>query len=446
MVASIFQEFLNQVWPKLTLYVSEKENGSHRVRTYLHKQRLTALYSADQKWTSTTANNRYVAADMVSLDSPLPIKARGSISQSNGEIPKIGIGFKLSESDINTINIMKAQLSTLPEGSEAYKAKKMQIIAKLANDGEKCSIGIDERNEYNYLYGISNGVVLVPDENASNTGLGLRLNYGYLKANTFKTQVAGEVDMDDIANVITHADANGVTPAIAMISKSLLTNIRKCRWARQLAADYKEQVYSAESLLPVPSEKTFKEAFQSEYGFELMVIDRTVTIQKNGKDVHLKPFNQNRIIFLPDATNDGSLVWSELAESGSPVEGVNYTTLDSYKLISRYRVTTPAFAEFTKGQALVIPVIDNVDSIYILDCSSSVELAATDATDAGSIDNKITINGKNYQKSAVVIALNNLGVVVKESAKDATVIKKINELSDEETDAFMKAIASSVIA
>ena len=71
---SIFQKFIEQFMPVLGLYITEKVNGkSERERTYLFKQRLTPVYSPDQKWEGTSANTRYVAADYVALDSPLPL-------------------------------------------------------------------------------------------------------------------------------------------------------------------------------------------------------------------------------------------------------------------------------------------------------------------------------------------------------------------------------------
>ena len=56
------------------------------------------------------------------------------------------------------------------------------------------------------------------------------------------------------------------------------------------------------------------------------------------------------------------------------------------------------------------------------------------------MDSKITIAGTAYQKSAVISALSTLGITVKSDAKDSTVIRKINELSDEDNAALMEAI------
>lgn len=443
---SIFQNLIEQFMPMLGLYVSEKVNGKNeRERTYLHKQRLTTVYSPDQKWEGTSANTRYVKADYVSLDSPLPLKRRGQISTSNGKLPKVGIRKVMNETDINNINIMNAQLSALSEVSDAYKTKKRQIIKKLADDPSACAIGIDEQNEFTYLYGISNGIVLVQADpnDTQNVGIGMRVDYGYKDSNIFRTAIADTCDGDDIQNVVDAANAAGNTIAVAMISKYRLDKIRKTRWAKELAADYQEKVYDNDSKLPVPSVKTFTEAFENEYGFNFIIVNRTVLCEKNGKDVPVKPFNQDRIVFLPNSDTDGSLVHGTLAEMTNPAENVNYSTLEEYKLISRLRLTEPSFAEVTKGQAMVLPVIEDVDGIYVLDFSKSVELDSSDLSEEAQTDESITISGIAYQKEAVINALKTLGSDVRSNAKDETVIKKINELSDEDNAALMDAIKDS---
>lgn len=441
---SIFQDFIDKIWPKLNLYISEKTNGSNRELTYLHKQRLNPVYSPDQKYETSSANTRLVAADMVAMDSALPLKKRSTVKSSNGNLPKVGMKKALKETDINNLNIMRAQMESMPEGSNQRKQKYQQILKKIADDGNSCSVGIDERNEFNYLYGISNGIVLVEvEEDSENTGVGMRVNYGYPASNIFATEVKGEVNGDDIEKVITKADSIGVTIQVAMISKTLLTKIRRSRWARELAADFKEQVYNDATKLPVPTQKTFIDAFENEYNFSFIVIDRSILLEKNGKDYPIKPFNPNRIVFLPNANTDGSLVWGTLAEATNPSKSVSYTTVDEYKLISRTRLTEPSLVELTKGQALVLPVIEDAESIFVLDVEKSVELDDSDATEEGEVDETITINGQAYTKSAVIAALDALGVSVKATAKDSTVIKHINALSDEDTEKLMAAIADA---
>jgi len=112
MEESLFIQFVTALWPKLSLYVKTKVNNG-RPMTYLHKQMLTPVYSADQKWEGTSANTVYVAADMVAMDSPLPVKKRDSIAISNGKLPKIGMEKKKGETEINTLNIMNAQYQSM---------------------------------------------------------------------------------------------------------------------------------------------------------------------------------------------------------------------------------------------------------------------------------------------------------------------------------------------
>ena len=354
----------------------------------------------------------------------------------------------MNENDINNVNIMEGQLSQLEADSDAYKLKKRQIIKKLADDPTFCSVAIDEQNEFTYLYGISNGIVLVQGDvnDPQNTGIGMRVNYGYNSNNILHTAVADECDGDDFQRINDKVNGDGNTTQVAMISKTLLDKIRKTRWARELAADYKEQIYTDASKLPVPTVKTFTEAFENEYGYGFIVVNRSILCEKNGKDVPVKPFNPDRIVFLPNADKDGSLVHGTLAEMTHPAENVSYKTIDEYKLISRLRVTEPSFAEVTKGQAMVLPVIEDVDAIYILDFSGQVELDESDKGDEAETDEKITIAGKTYKKNAVVDALNALGASVKPNAKDSAVIKKINELSDADTETLMDAIKDAVSA
>ena len=427
MKKSLFIEFISGIWPKLALYVKEKVNPTER--TYLHKTMLREVYSADQKWEGTSAKTTYVAADMVAMDSPLPIKKRGSLATSNGKLPKVGMKKILRETDINSINIMKAHYTSATT-DEAKKAEKMRIIQNLTDDGVACSVGIDEKDEANFLVGLCEGVVLVEDED--NVGTGLRVNYGYLDENTFGTTVKGELSKEDFENVNDKADADGNTIIKVMMSKKKFDEIRRTRWAKELVADSEGRVYDEDSKLKTPSSTSFQEAFEDEFGYGIQIINRTIVFEKDGKQHSVKPWNNDRLVFRCSEIV-GSLVWGTLAEATNPVEGVKYATVDKYKLISKYSKNDP-LQEFTSGQALVLPVIEDVDQIYVIDCNEakSYEVDTTkEAADTG--DTKVTINGKTYNKADVIAQLKALGATgVKSNSSDATVIAAVNGLSDED--------------
>ena len=430
MKESLFIQFIASIWPKLSLYVKEKEAPVKR--TYLHKTMLTPVYSADQKWEGTSAKTTYVAADMVAMDSPLPIKKRGTIATSNGKLPKVGMKKILRETEINAVNIMKAHYATATT-DEAKKAEKQRILTKLLNDGEACSVGIDEKNEANFLTALSEGVLLVEDED--NVGTGLRVNFGYIDSNTFGTIKKGHVSYEDIENIKSKADADGNTVTTLMLAKSKLNEIRKERWARELVADQDDKVYTDDSTLKVPSVKKFTEAFQDEFEIKLVVVDRSVIFEKNGVQKSKKPWNADRMIFLcSDAENPvvGSLVWATLAEATNPVDGVKYATVDQYKLISKYSKTDP-LQEFTNGQALVLPVIEDVDQIYVIDCTETKSAEVdTEKEKLDTTDEFTTVNGKKYKKADLIAQLKALGIKIGNKAKDEAVIAAINALSDEQ--------------
>lgn len=438
MEKSLFIEYVSKVWPKLSLFVNEKINNQKKPLKYYHKEMLTPVYSADQKWEGTSANTTYVAADMVAMDSPLPLKTRDSIARASGKLPKIGMKKQLKETQINAINIMKAQLS-MTSDENARKAQLQRIFNRIIDDGYACSVGIDERNEANFLRGLSDGIILVQDE--ENTGAGLRINYGYLPSHSFGVETLGTVTGDDIDRVISKANADDNSLAVVVIDLSTYNKIRKSQWAKELVAGYKEQVVVENSKLPVPTVTSFDDAFKAEYNLDFLKVDRTVIIEKNGKRNPYKPFNANKLIFLPSADNVGSLVWGTLAEDTNRVNGVEYSTVDSYKLISRYSMTDP-LQEFTNGQALVLPVIENVDQIYSLDISEA-QTVDTVKESEDLEDEKITIWGETYKKPDFVKELNNLtGKKLSENIDDDKLIAAVNRLNDADEEALKKAVES----
>ena len=93
MNSSLFLKYILSLFPVLQTLI-EKVNGKRGNNlTYLHKDTniLRRVYSPDNKWESDAINTNFVAADFVAADSPLPLKARDSISQAGGKIPKVGL-------------------------------------------------------------------------------------------------------------------------------------------------------------------------------------------------------------------------------------------------------------------------------------------------------------------------------------------------------------------
>ena len=130
-----------------------------------------------------------------------------------------------------------------------------------------------------------------------------------------------------------------------------------------------------------------------------------------------------------------------MAESTNPVKGVEYTIVDEYKLISRYSKTDP-LQEFTNGQALCLPVIENVDQIYSLDILEAQTVDTTKESE-DSTDVKITIWGVTYKKPEFVTEYNKIaGKNLTSTVSDDKLIAAVNRLSDADEASLKKAVES----
>lgn len=431
---SLFQKYVQRFFPKLQRLI-EKINGKRtNPLTYLYKDTsiLNKVYAQDNKWEATSVNTTYVAADFVAMDSRLPIKSRPTISTGNGKLPKSGSSRVLRESEITTLQVMEAQ------GGNAER-----IAKRLADDAVACDVGLDELMEYAFLSGFSNGYVALPDSDHENQML--RLNYGYFDSHTYGLKTEGEITTADLVRIIEAANDEQDTVQTIWIAKSKFNELRKARDSRELVASAKSQTFSSDTDLPVPNSQAYQDAFEDEYGVNFRIIDRTVVFEHNGTKKKVKPWNANRVIF---ACNQqvGSFVYGQLAENTNRVNGVEYNLIDDFKLISKYSTTDP-LTEKTSGQCIAAPIIEDVDQLYILDCSLTPATVDTEKEAADTTDVKITYEGTTYDKQKFVDALNAItGGKQTIKTSDAKILDRVNELSEEDEATLKENIADAVSA
>lgn len=429
MIRSIFAEYVDRVYPSFSR-VNEKINGKQKEITYLHKTMLRRVHSLDKKWESASFNNVYVAADMVAMDSPLPIKSRPAVSSANGKLPKVGMLKQMKETEINELDALVQRNANFAE-----------IAKRIMDDALACTKGIDLKNEYNFLYALSHGYVLVED--ADNTGVGIRVNYNYPERNTFGVVKKDHVSHEDIDRVLAAADNASVTIDHIAISKTLFDKMRKEQWAREMVANYRGITIVQNSNLPVPTASQFEEAFKDEFGdITFNVIDTSIPIEKNGVPSPTKPFAKENMIFYSGEVV-GALVWGDLAEKSHPVEGVRYVTVDEFKLIARFGETNP-LREYTSGQALVLPVIEDVDQKFMLN-TTIVQPVDDDDKGEGGKDEKITVFGHRYLKSDVVAVANEFGLEVSLSDEDTDIIEAINTLNQSKQGKMKKTLETTKV-
>jgi hypothetical protein len=415
MLQSLFPEYVKKWFAPLIKKVKETINGTIEAPKYLFKTLLKESYSTDLKWGSLSSNGTIVAADIVSMNSSLPLKKRDSMGKATGDIPKSGMKLALNEKQLSDIDILKAKGD-----------KETEIVAKIFADTKKCIAGVEERIEYMFLTALSTGLVVVPTTDTS--GVGIRADFGHPNSQKFGVKVKWEdgaaiLPLDDIANIVAAANAKGITLTKMFLDGTTFNILRKSAQIKTLYAASLQ--ISDTTNIPVPTKTIARELIMDEYGLEVVLVDRTVNIEKNGVRTAVKPWAAGSIAFL-SSMDAGELQYGTLAEENHPVEGVAYEKATSYTLVSKFHKNDP-LEEFTTSQALVIPVID-VDNLFLMDTTEAQEVDAAETEG----DATITIWGDDYTKTEVIAALNDMGIRTASNISDAKLIEKINTLNDEQ--------------
>ena len=418
---SFFKQWVDKYFQPIVSKFTELFNGDKKELTYLHKTMLRKSFSTDLKWASLSVFNSLVGADVVTTDSSLPLKKRDSIKQAEGSIPKLGMKMYLNESTLQDLDIL--------ESTNKNDANKTQILAKLFQDAKKCTVGVWETLEYMFLLGLSTGVTSIEDEN--NTGTEVRIDYGYLDKNKFgvttKWSDTSATPITDIVNVLEAASKNGVVPMYMLMDRGTWNAFKTKAEAKELFAAH---MGFSGSNIPTPTLKQMNEALSDNHGLTIMLIERNVTFEKNGVRKSVKPWADNVIVFLA-SLQVGDLAWSRLAEAKKGAKQVDYETVDDFILLSKYATNDP-FREYTSSQALVVPVINDVDSIYVMNTDEAT--AAIDTQTEG--DANYLYKTVSYTKASVVAGINAAREVDTQVALatttqlDATLAKKIDALSE----------------
>lgn len=357
---SFYFEFTKKNFPALVNSVVEKINGKRQQLPYFYKSLLNPTFSADGRWSSVLAEYTRVAADVVALDSELPLKSRDAISTAQGDIPKMGLKLFLTEKQMKDIDMMIAQNYPFP-----------MIAQKIFEDTPRVIEAIYERIEDIFLSELSTGVGI----SERNNGTGVRIDVGYLNENKFGVSAlwANNADtctpLDDIQKVFDKAldDQNVITDIWA--DDYWLNAFYKSKQVRaQFAFDAGVSVNNTS--VPVLDFEKAGQVLMTKWNITLHRVARKVKTEINGKKQSHTPWQEGMAVFTCDSML-GDLVWTTVAEQTRPVANVQYQNADNFILVSKYSLNDP-LREFTASQAMVLPVINNVDRIYQLDSKQVV--------------------------------------------------------------------------
>lgn len=427
MAKSIFQDLVGKYFPLNAKYFYEKVNGSKEEPKYLHTEMLDEEYSDDMTYASISGNYTRVTADIVAFDSPAPIKTRGSLKTASGDIPKMAIKYLLDEKQMNTL----INLSSKP-------GRVNEFIRKIFNDTEACILGIKERVEQAHLLGFSGGIALIPD--SQNVGTAIRINYNIPLSNQFGavTQWSNPASkpIDDIKRVLREAKAKGEYPDTIWMDSDIMGNILNNDQVKQLFAFSLNFVGTN---VPSLSEDQLTDVFRRNLKLNLRIVDRTFYHEKDGKRITSKGWTPNMVVFST-GVKVGALVYSKLAESTFKQPQVSYAEPNSYILVKKDGTTDPV-SERTAAEALVIPVLQNVESLFYL--NSEEATAALDAQTEG--DANYMYKTVNRTKASVIAAINLATgkATAKTGDTDAKLAKFIDALNEEQVLVFEANIVAA---
>lgn len=352
MEQSLFAEYVREFFPMLVTSIVEKLNDKNRTQLpYFYKSLLTPDYTSDSRWASILAKYNRVSADVVALDSELPVKSRDTIEVVSGDIPKIGMKMYLTEKQMKDIQSLIA--TSRPTA---------QIVDKIFTDLPRVIEGVYETIEGIFLSELSTGVGIAPRSN----GTGVRVDMKFLDANKFGVKVLWSDTksnaLDDLQKIFDKAmdDENVITDMYAddEFLKAFYSN-------EQVRQQYAFNQGFVGDKIPVLDLEKAQEVVRRKWGVELHRVARKIRTELNGERKNSDAWAKGTAAFTCDERL-GSLVWTDLVESTRPVPNVTYETADDFILVSKYSQTDP-WREFTASQAMVVPVLNNVDRIYLLD-------------------------------------------------------------------------------
>lgn len=364
MQESLFIEYINSLFKGIVLSVVERLNGTENPQPFYHRRMLAKKYSHTGKWESIAADYGIVAADVVAMDSQLPLKKRDALSSASGDIPKQGIKMLLNENELTKLETLRGMQAM----GQNVQAATTEIINKIFEDTPRVIQAVYERNEKIFLEALSTGMSVVDTDNV---GTGIRVDFGYKEGNKFGVEAlwsnaATAKPLNDIEAVRKQARENGHVLRTVKMDRVTFEDMANTDQMKQQFGFF---LIPGGSASPVaPDLEQSNQLLTRRFGLTVEIIERTVVTEKNGVRTSHSPWSEGKVIFL---TSDmvGDLVYSFIAEMMHPVAGVAYQTADEMILVSKYRKNEP-LTEFTSSQARVLPVLANVNQIYQLDAKT----------------------------------------------------------------------------
>lgn len=356
-VKTMYPELMERYFAPVVQSIDKTINDKKAEEQLLVLSLFRSEYSPTLTWESVNINSQIVAADVISMNSSLPLKSRDALATASGKIPKLGLKFSLDEETLKLIMMLEQQ-----------GRPQKEIAGQILEDTPRVIYGILHQLEILAQQGLSSGLVSVTDKGMQ--GIGIRLQYKSRATNTMKAPkkwgTAGCDPVKDLRGLFDQAETDGNAIQLVLLDAGSIDSIRSSEAGRRLIATQRGMYIADPNAAPEPNRSDITEALQREFGAEFRVVKSNIRVQKaDGGVEQVKPWAEGAVVGIPNKGSAGRLFHTSVVEESRPVAGVLYEKAQDFILVSKYSKNDP-FAEFTAGQAMAFPVLDNVDGIYRL--------------------------------------------------------------------------------
>jgi len=302
-------------------------------------------------------------ASVIDTNSPKPKRAVQGVSLWNGEIPKMGHGYDLTEKDLRQI------LITLEDGGTVASAPVMDLFYNTVN---KTEFGIHARINSMAMQIISKGSLLI--DNANNPD-GIALSKIDMKVPTANKKYAGwdngtgavwtgstATPLTDLQDTLDYADDAGIPYDRFYFSKSLWRIfMRHPNVVKEVNAR------KANTITTSPTTEGETRAYMLDMGFPIVVvIDEKSGLQTDGITANISSWETANVV-LAQAGTLGKVKNARPISVQDPAIRTAYSENGRIKIIEKNdnsRVTKGFEAE-----CLALPVLDRAKYLIIIDTS-----------------------------------------------------------------------------
>jgi hypothetical protein len=322
--------------------------------------------SYDTTFTAMEADiDLYPMASVIDVDSPKPKRATQGVELWNGQIPKMGHGFDLTEQDLRQYLIM------IQNGGTVASKPVRDLFYNTVN---KTEFGIHARLNSMAMEIISKGSLLI---NNANNPDGIALTKIDMKVPTVNKKYAGwdngtsaawtdpsATPLTDIQDTLDYMDDNFIPYDVMYFEKTLWRDfIRHANVMKEVNAR------KANAIATSPTTDSETRAYMLELGFPpVVVIDEKSGLQTDGITTNVSSWDQSNVVIATFGAL-GKVKNAYPITVPDPSKRTAFTQDGRIKIVEKAddsRVTQGFEAE-----ALALPVLDKAKYLVIIDSSTT---------------------------------------------------------------------------